>query len=312
MPSSCDLTAEPGISRTTVVAALDDLIAEGVLTARGRSGLHVARHAAPVGDGPLRAGAAQPPDGVERVAGPFDLRPGQPEQGSFPTSRWVSALRRAATRSNPTSGPADGAGAQVLCTQLAAYLARVRGVHADPDRIVISAGFRAACTAQAVTTTDLGVRQVAMEDPCLPAVVEPWRRLGHAVLDLPVDADGGRVEDLENLTTVAGCAPGVVVLTSSHQLPLGGALRPRRRRLVCDWATRTGGYVIEDDYDGEFRFGRRPVTALQRSAPNASSTAVVPARRCHRTCGSAGSSCPRSWSPPPPTRSASSQVAYRC
>ncbi|WP_239158533.1 aminotransferase class I/II-fold pyridoxal phosphate-dependent enzyme [Winogradskya humida] len=92
-------------------------------------------------------------------------------------------------------------------------------------------------------------------------MVELWQRLGHTVLDLPVDADGARVEDL-------GGGVDVVSLTPAHQFPLGGALSPRRRGLVCDWAARTGGYIVEDDYDGEFRFDRRPVAALQRSAPD--------------------------------------------
>ncbi|TWG12944.1 GntR family transcriptional regulator/MocR family aminotransferase [Actinoplanes teichomyceticus] len=249
LPSSRELAAELGIARNTVIAALDDLIAEGVLEARPRSGVFVSRGVDPV----PRTGAAvvEPPPA-------FDLRPGQPEHGSFPASRWVAATRRAAARAG--HAPTSGAGCRELRAQLAAYLSRARGVTATAESIVICAGFRTASTLLATALARHGARSVAIEDPSLFGICGPWWTAGFTVTDLPVDDAGAEVHRLTSGTDA-------VVLTPSHQFPLGGALSPRRRRLVSDWARATGAYIVEDDYDGEFRFDRRPVPALQRSAP---------------------------------------------
>ncbi|WP_218014564.1 MocR-like pyridoxine biosynthesis transcription factor PdxR [Mycolicibacterium palauense] len=256
LPSTRELAAELGISRTTVVAAIDDLIAEGVLTTRARAGIYVARAGAPV-TGPDTA--APPPEPR------FDLRPGRPERGSFPTARWLAATRRAAGHDEFTAGHGDlavsgGRGSRALRTELAAYLARSRGVQTTPERIVVCTGFRGACTLLAAALAAEGAGTVAIEDPSLPGIDRPWRTAGFGVLDLPVDADGA------DLTGLGGGADAVL-LTPSHQFPLGGALSPPRRQRICDWAGTHGGYLIEDDYDGEFRFDRHPIAALQRSAP---------------------------------------------
>jgi GntR family transcriptional regulator / MocR family aminotransferase len=252
LPSSRELAAELGVARNTVVAAVDDLVAEGVLEARPRSGVYVARRTRPV-----------PPAGTATVAPQprFDLRPGRPEQGSFPVARWTAATKRAAAGLD--RAPVDEAGSLELRTELAAYLARARGVETTAESILVCAGFRAASGLLAVALASLGARSVAIEDPSLPGMARAWQLAGLAVTDLPVDDRGAEVERLAADPDVAA-----VVLTPSHQFPLGGALSPERRQLVIDWAQATGGYVVEDDYDGEFRFDRRPVVALQRSAPD--------------------------------------------
>jgi GntR family transcriptional regulator/MocR family aminotransferase len=250
LPSTRDLAAELGVARNTVVSAIEELTAEGVLRARARNGTFVARDL-PTPIGPPRPSGTRPAE--------FDLRPGHPEQDSFPTARWLAATRRAAAATPMRRNPSGGAGADQLRAQLASYLARARGVTTTPDSIVICSGFRGACTVLAAALSLAGVSTIGIEDPSLPQIDFPWRGAGFAVHDIPVDEAGAVVEHVGEV--------GVVLVTPSHQFPLGGALSPTRRHQLCDWARRGDRYIIEDDYDGEFRYDRRPVAALQRSAP---------------------------------------------
>lgn len=249
LPATRDLAAEIGIARNTVVAAIDNLVAEGVLEARPRTGIFIARTTLPT----QRAASATP---TERPR--YDLRPGRPEHGSFPAARWLAATRRSSSSGNAFDGA--GAGAFELRSQLAAYLGRARGVETTAEAIVICAGFRTACTLLAAALAARGCTTIAIEDPSLPGIDRPWRASGLDVADLVVDDDGADIGQLGN-------GIDAVLLTPSHQFPIGGALAPARRQSVIDWAVRNGSYIIEDDYDGEFRFDRRPIAALQRSAP---------------------------------------------
>ncbi|MEN0083147.1 MAG: PLP-dependent aminotransferase family protein [Leifsonia sp.] len=248
LPSARELSADLGIARGTVVAAVDDLVAEGLLEARARTGIFVARS--------IGRPHTSPPPGASDSPW-FDLRPGRPEAGSFPVSRWAAALRRAAAA---PPEPDDGAGSAILRAELAAYLARARGVETSPESIVVTVGYRGGVWALALALTGLGMSNVAIEDPALPQAEAAWKAFGWEVADLPVDASGARTDLLEQSIDVA-------VVTPSHQFPLGGALDARRRRAAVEWASRVDGLVVEDDYDGEFRFDRRPVAALQRSEP---------------------------------------------
>ncbi|MGN8049626.1 PLP-dependent aminotransferase family protein [Curtobacterium sp. 22159] len=253
MPAARELAADLGVSRGTVVAAIDDLVADGLLVTRPRAGTFVART-------PTTVGRAAPE--AAPTAPRLDLRPGRPESGSFPAARWAAAVRRAASTAlmtNPVDD--DGAGSLELRTELAAYLARSRGVETTPASLVVSAGYRSASTVLAVAMRSLGMAEVAIEDPALPGIDHLWRSAGLRVLDLPVDARGARTDRI-------GRDTDAVVLTPAHQFPLGGALDAERRRDVVAWARRTRRFIVEDDYDGEFRFDRRPVAALQRSAPD--------------------------------------------
>lgn len=250
IPSARELAIEFGVARGTVVAAIDDLVADGLLVTRPREGTYVARRAGVV-DPPPSAGLVRPPR--------FDLRPGRPETGSFPVARWAAAVRRAAAAMTDTLDD-DGAGSLALRTELAAYLARARGVEATAETIVVSAGYRSASTVLAAVLRAGGATRVALEDPGLAELDRTWRAAGLEVADLPVDGSGARTEVLD-------AAVDAAVLTPAHQFPLGGALTADRRRSAVAWATARGGLLVEDDYDGEFRFDRRPVAALQRSAP---------------------------------------------
>ncbi|KUN83828.1 GntR family transcriptional regulator [Streptomyces bungoensis] len=250
LPATRRLAAELGVSRGTAKAAYDQLVAEGYLTARQGSGTRVA----PLPPSPA---AEAPQTGARARAPRFDLRPGSPDVGAFPAAAWLRALRRAvATAPSLAYGYGDPRGRIELRTALSGYLGRARGVLAPPERIVITSGY---VQGLALLTRVLDGAAVAMEDPGLPFHREVVRRGGGSVLPVPVDGRGVRPEAL-------GGADAVVV-TPAHQYPTGVTLHPERRRALTDWARARGGLVVEDDYDGEFRYDRQPVGALQGMAP---------------------------------------------
>ncbi|MFG2417952.1 PLP-dependent aminotransferase family protein [Streptomyces sp. NPDC048448] len=251
LPATRRLAAELGISRGTAKGAYDQLVAEGYLTARQGSGTEVAL---------LPATTPEASEGAARARAPrLDLRPGSPDIGSFPAAAWLRALRRAiATAPSSAYGYGDPRGRIELRTALSGYLGRARGVIAPPERIVITSGY---VQGLALLTRALGGGVVAMEDPGLPFHRDVVRRGGGTVVPLPVDERGARPEELG-----AGGA-GAAVVTPAHQYPTGVTLHPRRRRALTDWARAHGALIVEDDYDGEFRYDRQPVGALQGMAP---------------------------------------------
>ncbi|WP_128435478.1 PLP-dependent aminotransferase family protein [Streptomyces cyaneus] len=249
LPATRRLADELGISRNTVKAAYDQLVAEGYLTARQGAGTRVA--ALP----PVDAG---PPEAAARAReARFDLRPGSPDVGAFPAAAWLRALRRAiATAPSPAYDYGDPRGRIELRTALSGYLGRARGVIAPPERIVITSGY---VQGLALLTRVLEGGVIAMEDPGLPFHREVVRRNGGAVVPVPVDERGACAEELGDCSAV--------VVTPAHQYPTGVTLHPERRRAIGDWARARGGLIVEDDYDGEFRYDRQPVGALQGMAP---------------------------------------------
>jgi GntR family transcriptional regulator/MocR family aminotransferase len=253
LPSTRVLAAELGLARGTVSAAYDQLVAEGYLSARGGSGTVVASRSQP---------AAPAPALVRPAAAPrYDLRPGSPDVTTFPVAAWLRATRRALAAAPASAYDyGDPRGRVELRTALADYLGRTRGVLASPERVVVTSGY---VQALGLLATVLG-GTFAMEDPCLGLHREVVRRGGAGIAPLPVDRAGARTDLL------AGALAGVTaaVLTPAHQFPIGVTLAPARRRAATDWARAGGGLVVEDDYDGEFRYDRQPVGALQGMAPD--------------------------------------------
>ena len=253
MPSSRALAADLGIARNTVVEAYTQLVAEGWLTAEHGSGTRVA-------DGGPRW--RRPPS---RRAWPADLprynlRPGSPDVSAFPRQAWLAATRKALTAAPAEAlGYSDPRGRPELRQALAGYLARARGVQVTPDRVVVCSGYTQGLALlcqvlRARGATVLAVEAVGQETHRNAAVAS-----GLAVDPLPVDSHGAVISQLGRAEAV--------LLTPAHQFPYGAALAPQRRHQVIDWAAATGGLVLEDDYDGEFRYDRQPVGALQALAP---------------------------------------------
>ncbi|MDX3747268.1 PLP-dependent aminotransferase family protein [Streptomyces sp. AK08-02] len=252
LPATRRLADELGVSRGTVKAAYDQLVAEGYLTARQGAGTQVAA---------LPSAGAEPAEVATRARAPrFDLRPGSPDVGTFPADAWLRALRRAiATAPSPAYDYGDPRGRIELRTALSGYLGRARGVLAPPERIVITSGY---VQGLSLLTRVLDGAAIAMEDPGLPFHREVVRRAGGRVVPVGVDERGARVEELSGPHEVSA-----VVVTPAHQYPTGVTLHPERRRALTDWARARDGLIVEDDYDGEFRYDRQPVGALQGMAP---------------------------------------------
>ncbi len=188
----------------------------------------------------------------------YELRAHLPEVSTFPRQAWLRSLRNAVgAATNAELGYVDCRGLPQLRTEVANYLGRARGVAANPDRIVITTGSTHALSLIGRALTRREATRMAFENPShlvLHAVAE---RAGQTPVGVPVDTEGLCVDRL-HLTDVDS-----VVVSPAHQFPTGVALSPDRRGLLIGWARSSGGLVIEDDYDAEFRYDRAPVGALQ-------------------------------------------------
>ncbi|MGW3593707.1 MocR-like pyridoxine biosynthesis transcription factor PdxR [Streptomyces sp. NPDC005167] len=257
LPPYRSLAADLGLARNTVADAYAELVAEGWLTARQGSGTRVAHRAAAV------APARIPKKAPSRPAPPVhNLRQGQPDAASFPRAAWLAASRRALNAApNDAFGPGDPQGRIELRGALSGYLARVRGVHCSPERIVICSGF--AHSLRLLFGGGVVRGPLAVESYGLGFHRSLLVAAGVRTVPLTLDEHGARTGELTGL-------PGVrsVLLTPAHQFPTGGPLHPERRTAVVDWARTRGGLVLEDDYDGEFRYDREPVGAVQGLGPD--------------------------------------------
>ncbi|MFF6875646.1 PLP-dependent aminotransferase family protein [Streptomyces sp. NPDC012474] len=256
LPSSRALAADLGIARNTVADAYADLVAEGWLTARQGSGTRVAaREVVPP------PGTAPHPHPRAPARPAYDLRPGSPDLASFPRAAWLKAARRALTTApHHALDYGDPRGRPELRAALAGYLSRARGVRTDPERIVVCAGFAHGLKLLGTVLRARGARTVAVESYGLDVHGRILAASGLDTAPLPFD----------RLGTDPGAASGAdaLLLTPAHQFPMGVPLHRDRRTALVDWARRTGGLVLEDDYDGEFRYDRQPVGALQGLDPD--------------------------------------------
>ncbi|MFI8434987.1 PLP-dependent aminotransferase family protein [Streptomyces sp. NPDC079020] len=258
LPSSRTLAADLGIARNTVADAYAELVAEGWLTARQGSGTRVAPRSVP-----RRADQTVPPSPAVRSGPVHDLKPGSPDLAAFPRGEWLKASRRALTAApDEAFGYGDPRGRVELRTVLAEYLARARGVYAAPERIVICAGFVHGLMLLGKVLAARRVRETAVESYGLDAHGNLLREAGLRTPCLPLDGLGSRTEELAGMRGV-----GAVLMTPAHQFPTGVPLHPDRRAAAVDWARSTAGLILEDDYDGEFRYDRQPVGALQGLDP---------------------------------------------
>jgi len=261
LPSSRELARELGVSRGLVQECYNQLLAEGYLTSQVGSATRVAAGARP-------APAGSSPGLVSPARLIADFRSGVPDLASFPRGDWVWATREACRSiAAPDLDYGDPRGSAVLRQVVAAYLRRVRAAAADQDRIVVCTGFAQGLNLVLRALSELGVRRAALEDPGHgdPAAsdsAQAARAAGLDVVHVPVDELGLDVAALE------ASDARVVVVTPAHQSPTGVVLAAKRRHALVDWAARNDGFVIEDDYDSEFRYDREPVGVLQGLAPD--------------------------------------------
>ncbi|MEU6218114.1 PLP-dependent aminotransferase family protein [Streptomyces sp. NPDC047022] len=254
LPSSRRLATDLGLARNTVADAYGDLVAEGWLTARRGSGTLVTDRTVtrPV----LVPSAAEPPGEP-----PHDLLPGNPDLTTFPRTAWLKATRRAmATAPADAFGYGDPRGQPELRAALAENLVRTRGVYTSPEHILICAGVSHGLQILGEVLASRAARNVAVESYGPGRHRDLLAAAGLQTLPLPLDTHG--------TDPVPPDGTDAVLLTPAHQFPVGTTLQRDRRTAVVDWARRTGGLVLENDYDGEFRFGHQAVGALQALAPD--------------------------------------------
>ncbi|HTE61582.1 MAG TPA: PLP-dependent aminotransferase family protein [Solirubrobacteraceae bacterium] len=253
LPASRALAAQLGVSRGVVTDAYEQLTAEGWLAARRGAGTVVA--AAPAAE----PAPSEPP---RRATVRFDFTPTTPDVSLFPRRQWARAVAHAAADAPDSElDYGSGFGSGGLREALAGYLGRVRGTAAEPGNIVVCAGYSQATRLLFTALAERGVRRVGLEDPSL---TDHWDAAAHAGLEaapIPLDGDGLRVDAL------AASGAEAVVVTPSHQFPTGAVMGPQRRHALLAWARAGDRIVIEDDYDAEFRYDRRPLAALQGLDP---------------------------------------------
>jgi GntR family transcriptional regulator/MocR family aminotransferase len=254
LPASRLLAEAAGVSRGVVSEAYAQLAAEGWIEIRqGRA--PVVRASAASG---AVASPRRPP--ADELAPRLDLTATAPDLSRFPRRAVMAAFRRTlAEMPDAALDYGDPRGDDVLRAELAAYLVRVCGVAAAPDRVVITGGYTQglwlACRALAAR----GARRVAVEDPSLDDAWATIRSAGLQVIGVPVDGDGAQVD--------ARLDADAFLVTPAHQFPTGALLSPERRRALLAWAADGGRYVLEDDYDSEYAYDSPPIRTLQRLAP---------------------------------------------
>lgn len=254
LPSSRALSGELGISRGVVSEAYGQLAAEGYLLARQGAPVRVA-HA-------VRAAAAPEPMPSLLPSHPWRLDPSLPDLAGFPRDRWLRSLR-AAWREAPIDAVdyPDPRGVPELRRTLAEYLGRARGAAADPEQLLICAGFSQGLSLIARRLQAHGVTRIALEDPGWHNHRLIVEQAEIEVVPVPVDGEGLRVDLLEETDAAA------VVVTPAHQFPTGAVLSSARRAALIEWAERGERLIVEDDFDAELRYDRARVGSLQGLAP---------------------------------------------
>ena len=269
LPSSREFARELGVSRGLVQECYGQLLSEGYLDSHVGSATKVAARAYPAASAVSAVSAASRP--VAAASAPrliADFRSGVPDLASFPRGDWVWAMREACQSvATAELDYGDPRGSAALREVLAAYLRRVRAAAATGEDLVVCTGFAQGLNLVLQVLGQLGVGRVAFEDPGYgddetSTSVRSAVLAGAPAVRVPVDDLG------VDVAALAASGARAVVVTPAHQAPTGVVLAPARRHALVEWASRHDGYIVEDDYDSEFRYDREPVGVLQGIAPD--------------------------------------------
>ena len=286
LPATRAAALELGVARNTVIAVFEQLADEGFVSSRVGAGTQVAevdaavlrrtsartgaRTGAQPGGAPQAGGASlsergRALAGVERgsvAVGAFQT--GLPDLASFPHQAWARLLaRHARAPAVDRLGYGDAAGDPALRAAIAAYVAAARGVNCTPAQVIVVTGAQAALDLAARMLLDPGDR-AWIEEPGYPGARAALLAAGARIEPVPVDADG-----MDVAAGQASC-PGarLAYITPSCQYPVGATLVLERRLRLLDWAGRAAAFVIEDDYDSEYRYRGRPIASVQGLDPH--------------------------------------------
>jgi GntR family transcriptional regulator/MocR family aminotransferase len=279
LPSTRALAADEGLSRNTVLRAYDQLLGEGYVVGRHGSATRVAAEL-PADVAAIARGAARPrrrcPSvprlsryalrlGGERASWavrerplPYDFRYGRPSFADFPHATWNRVLaRRARAAGARDLDYGDPAGLPTLRVAIADYVARARAVECRPEQVVVVYGSQQGLDLVARLLLDPGDR-VVLEEPHYAGARRVFQAAGAHLVAVPVDGEGLCVDAIRPATQMR-----LACVTPSHQFPTGAVMTLSRRIALLAWAERAGAYVLEDDYDSEYRYAGRPVESLQ-------------------------------------------------
>lgn len=253
LPSKRALAAQLGLSVNTVDGAYQMLVAEGYIEARPKSGFYVCRIAKmPEPPSPMPAAPAPAPQAQNWL---YDFRTSGVDPSLFPYKTWARIQREILTEHPDYLNLGERGGDLSLRSAIADYLHEYRGVRCTAEQIVVGAGIEYLVGLLAGLFRD---RLFALEDPGYGRIYRVLQNNCIPSVFLPVDQNGLEVDRLDD------CAASVVYVTPSHQFPTGAILPMQRRQALLNWAAAMPGrYIIEDDYDSEFRFDTRPIPALQ-------------------------------------------------
>ena len=281
IPSSRDLVKQLGVSRTTVVTAIDQLIAEGYLQTAVGSGTFVSREIPT--DRPFLREVPEPEAGQLRPANstqlssrgqvfagktiapaPFSgpikaFRPGVPALDQFPVAIWSQLVRRMWKQLTPRDlsyGPP--AGYFPLRQELAKYLSAHRGVRCTAEQVILTGGTQAAIDLVARLCLDTG-DEVLFENPGYTSARHCFLGQGARIAPMKIDANGLAFAAAKDAFPNARLA----YVTPSHQYPLGHTLPIEKRMELIRWAANGNRWIVEDDYDSEYRYGQKPIPAMQ-------------------------------------------------
>lgn len=272
LPSTRELAEHLNVSRTVVVLAYEQLLAEGFVCGRRGSGTYVTEG---LGSGRPSSRAARANvrlsrfgrslvEAAPRIEIPanratslrYDFAYGRSDIDLFPFETWRRMLLRHARKAPVRElDYAPAGGSMALREALTAHLRRSRAVVCDPSQVIVVNGSQQALDLVARVLVEHGDR-VAIENPCYQGAREVLRSIGARLVPVSVDTDGLDPASLPNRARIA-------LVTPSHQFPTGAILPLARRLALLDWARRTDALVVEDDYDGEFRYEEQPLQSLQ-------------------------------------------------
>lgn len=269
LPSTRALSSSLGVSRNTVVAAYDLLLSEGYVVARQGAGYVVAHASAPT------AGASRTEARVEERLQPrwrdatapapmnalppsrYDFRVGMPDASRFPFEVWRKLSARALRTLTHAMSAYDAAeGRAALREAIAGHVSFARAVSCSAADVMVTGGAQQAFDLLARILVTPRRTVLAVEDPGYPQLRVTFEAAGARVVPVPVDEEGLIVERIPPEARV-------IYVTPSHQFPTGMAMSPARRVALLEFARRHRAVIVEDDYDGEFRYGGRPLDALQ-------------------------------------------------
>lgn len=255
LPSHRNLASQLNISRITVESAYQQLLAEGYVESKPKRGIFVANVDIDVIPNKKLNMAKEKSNLIENPF-EYDCSQGLIDQTAFPITNWKRALQEAILKyENALFAKEDPQGEFVLREHISTYLYHARGVYSSPDQIVIGAGTQPLLW---LLIQLLGpTKEYGIENPGFHRIHAIVKSCNQQIHPIPLDEKGIHISNLYNTNS------NVAYVTPSHQFPLGMIMPLSRRLELLKWANDRDGYIIEDDYDGEFRYAGKPIPSLQ-------------------------------------------------